>query len=1061
MNGPLTEDGCDTASDSGLDSLASKASACSTTQSSTNHKRDSDNDYHRQEQSKSIENTPSASDFAQTRSPPPVIEADQLCIPLTTDQSPENAKAPSTRQSPFERDFASRDTATTFFTSHRKTPVLEAAKASKGDVESNTGSQSCNTKSKSEVATVETSSNQVSLINDLLPSNDVVDALIHKEATRVQGIEKTTDAAPDVANEVQNTRVSSVEALEQDSTDDQASLKTSQGGAAVHRSQSMPYIPPLGKPESPQTSWGWELRRELDMPHSTDIKFDCSAPHPLLSTDFAKKHPESVTEIVRSEEYLSTPYQKEHLIELHHVEIEDILGDITEQLEDASPIGSPPLDYAELSLLSAMLETPTDVHGSLVETQKVTSSPGRHQEQHSPPVSNEHRCIQDIVPIPADDLVSSQVQYGSTAENEPRSKGLEEQQAPLSPSPEVCSESGTKSGSLRYATSEPTETSESDLGGHLSTISDDPDAAIDDKIDLQLAEFQASLNRELSGFRADFVKQLHSMLVESTERWNSARNSIAAKIIARPSINAALELLESSIKEEIHNKHAEVLKRSNTNNAESLNRIDQAVKSLKRQLRQVSETLPNTIIQHIDQRWEELMKTEQLPEPIVKDEIEELNQKEVQPEVPIAEKEVDEPRASIQTLSSTIEQMKTLMITTTNNISEKLDTSKDITTTEQSRNIATVGAMQRQIIANLQDVLVQSTLQNQAINCLASQTGPLANMIRGISNDTTFIDAKLAKNAAVLTEVTQQAERLEKTAVLFDRMVSDAGLTRRFDDGKTVNKLLETVNKVTATTMGMTEMKEQVGALQDRMTAIQEQMGQVLGLLKTRKVTESPTASAASTTTTVTLEDTKSQSHSNFTDRRISESGYVSATESNTSEALNNQTEPPTIGTDTRFIFEHQKHPDMNLDFRAHFTISDLSSVSNLISKGRKIWTEKLAERGLFRGRIELLSIRLPATIGRDRQLVDNDEAYGAWYKAATTGDHISEGQPILDIEFLICEGEIDIRDEQDEPRSKKRKQEEMRKNSDSNLEFSLRVWNAALPKKYIRRNRGLMLLVA
>lgn len=104
----------------------------------------------------------------------------------------------------------------------------------------------------------------------------------------------------------------------------------------------------------------------------------------------------------------------------------------------------------------------------------------------------------------------------------------------------------------------------------------------------------------------------------------------------------------------------------------------------------------------------------------------------------------------------------------------------------------------------------------------------------------------------------------------------------------------------------------------------------------------------------------------------------------------------------------------------------------------------------MFNAQIELISIWLPATVhaavSTARRLVDNDTAYNGWFKAATSG-HITEDRPLLNTELLVLEKDSVVSLE--EPRSKKRKQEEMRKGSDSNLEFRLGVWDAARQSKY------------
>lgn len=123
-----------------------------------------------------------------------------------------------------------------------------------------------------------------------------------------------------------------------------------------------------------------------------------------------------------------------------------------------------------------------------------------------------------------------------------------------------------------------------------------------------------------------------------------------------------------------------------------------------------------------------------------------------------------------------------------------------------------------------------------------------------------------------------------------------------------------------------------------------------------------------------------------------------------------------------------------------------METIPDLLSKTCPILTRYLARQGVISVRVELISTWVPSEDGAGRRIVDNDMAYRGWYKAVVNG-YIRGHRPLLRLEFNANADE-DVGNFED-PRSKKRKQEVMGKDSDTSIEFRLGVWGAAKQTKY------------
>lgn len=816
-------------------------------------------------------------------------------------------------------------------------------------------------------------------------------------------------------------------------------VDTTDADPVLSWSSPAPFIPPFEEPKSPQTSWGISTWKAIEKPQPAATYSDQLTPHPLSV---------EITRSPSAEKHAEKHNDEKPAIALHE-------ADISNSQNGSDPVIAIDSKQHEVNSAAAKqhdLANPNSVNPQKSEDQspsynvprtpeKITRSPAESPDLLDPPNTSdqvvsrtdyESTSVQPNIWVPEDWPLDLYRQDHSTAECPASTDTPKKPLFNSSSSTPTCHKDSVKSESPIAILSSPTNASDTGIGMRLSNIMDNADVFTNDQPERLPTEMNAQLTQQLHNFKADFLQELNSTLSESVSKWNTARNSIAATIIARPSINEALNLLGASIKVEIADKQNELLSMIDATAAESLKQNANTTKMIKRYQKALDENLKsvtNTINAHIDQRFDELDDNKVTSVPLPQDELAEKN---MQIGVPVTDKDGDQ--LDIEDLLAIIEQMKSLVITSVERISDKLDRSRDYARVEQNENVAAVASIQRDIVYNLQAILRQSTLQNQAINHLATFIAPLTDLTKGISHDTTYIDAKLAKNASILTTVTEQVDKLDRTASSFDKVISNAAIASRLENGKVVEKLEAQITKIAGTANGTAEIATKVDGLQDQIRGMEQRLSQVIELLAKRSEIESAGSS-----------NRNALSHRTANERRGSESGYSSAAQSSSSEPPDDSIEPPTISVRTTFIHGNQKRPDLKVSSLPHLRLSDLKSIMNIIAKTRLLWTKYLVGQGVFDAELELLSIKVPATeVGDRRRLIDNQTAYDGWYKAATNG-YFAESRPLLELEFLVREKDNGV----EEPKTKKRKHDQMRRDSDSGLEFRLSVWKAAKQSKY------------
>lgn len=1025
--------------------LARTVSA-SSMQSPTDRKVVSNSDL--DDATESSSNTSSPSSFAQTRSPPPIVDTEHASKQSSPSDQKSGSTSPTPDTSPFSQGFSLANARTSFFSTRRVPPILRLKTISQKTKQvKNVAPKS--TKLKLENTAIgDITSNGLGKALAAFQESTQADAdqekdTIAQEITLTEPTEKSVEeahqenAAQDEMSNMNETATETVTVSDAmtkaDILDCLAGLVDQQLAIEGELSTGMtdadpfvswscpaPFIPPFEEPKSPQTSWGISTWKAIEKPQPAATYSDQLNPHPLSV---------EITRSPSAEKHAEKHNNEKPAIALHE-------ADVSNSQNGSDPVIAIDSKQHEVNSAAAKqhdLADPNSVNPQKSDDQspsynvprmpeKITRSPAESPDLLDPPNTSdqvvsrtdyESTSVQPNIWVPEDWPLDLYHQDHSTTErpvsmDTPKKTLLNS----LSSTP-TCHKKSAKSESPTAILSSPTNASDTGLGMRLSNIMDNADVFKNDQPERTPTEMDIPLNQQLHDFKADFLREFNAVLSESVSKWNTARNSIAATIIARPSINEALNLLGASIKVEIADKQSELLNKIDATTAESLSQVANTTKMIKRYQRALDEKLKsvtNTINAHINQRFDELEDNKVTSIPLPQDELVEKN---VQIGIPVTDKDGNQP--DIEDLLAITEQMKSLVITSVEKISDKLDRSRDHARVEQNENVAAVASMQRDINFNLQAILRQSTLQNQAINHLATFIAPLTDLIKGISHDTTYIDAKLAKNASILTTVTEQVDKLDRTASSFDKIISNAAIASRLENEKVVEKLEAQITKIAGTANSTTEIATKVEDLQDQIKGMEQRLSQVIELLAKRSETENAASS-----------NRNALSHRTANERRGSESGYSSAAQSSSSELPDDSIEPPTISVRTTFIHGNQKRPDLKVSSLPHLQFSDLKSIMNIITKTRLLWTKYLVGQGVFDAEIELLSIKVPATeVGDRRRLIDNQTAYDGWYKAATNG-YLAESRPLLEIEFLVREKDGGV----DEPKTKKRKHDQMRRDS-------------------------------
>lgn len=353
---------------------------------------------------------------------------------------------------------------------------------------------------------------------------------------------------------------------------------------------------------------------------------------------------------------------------------------------------------------------------------------------------------------------------------------------------------------------------------------------------------------------------------------------------------------------------------------------------------------------------------------------------------------------------------------------------------------------QTETLGHLHHISNQLSLQTHAVNRLVTVANPLAEQVRHVSYDTNLIDAKLAKNAALLNAIDERSKSLESAAAVLGNIVEKVEWQQR-PDAKELDEIVAKIPKITSTTSTGPDTVEQLMALKDQMSTMQSQMDSIYMLLN--RLCNECTGNSASA---------------------------PSKSRAPPAERVNNTTDPePCTCSVQRSTSLDPSHIPLFLTFiidatfeasnngliaaRRPFEVaaSSMSSIACIILRGRPSWARDLAARGITTARMELISIGVPGVgaqssrTGPVRRILDNELAYRGWFEK--TGQNMREGSLMICLEFINCPDDFGRYKLQ----RKKRKQDEMEAFASppavaataAGVEFSTQVWRNAKQTEY------------
>lgn len=527
----------------------------------------------------------------------------------------------------------------------------------------------------------------------------------------------------------------------------------------------------------------------------------------------------------------------------------------------------------------------------------------------------------------------------------------------------------------------------------------------------------------LQEFKVDLLRQIESVIKESTKPLMPARNSVAATLLAR----SLPPQMETGIRASVSNAQHEIMSAVELSKTEAVGCMLRATEANKAHSTEIADALRKSVLEHIDYRFEDLKKTF----PTLK--TERSVRFEAQPESNVVELLQPESLTALEQLPAILEQAKSVASTNTQEVSRKLEQyaakaeAVSNLCTRLDETITSKQPLQNEIVSNLYNILHQSTSQNNAINDLTVAVNPLASLVKGVSYDTNLIDAKLAKNTEILTSITERTKALEEASEKFGETVMNA--ERNFDRAATK---ADHAAK-TATLSNTAHVDRRFEALQGQILSVQAQLDQIVGALAKQQLVNIRSTNSGSTSHTTTL--TKQASGS---------SAPGSDTASTRVEHPNSPPAQPTLSITATFELPTSEIiylPTTNL------VVSICRDPTVVLETLHPTWTRALRKYNLPTAitKFSLIAIWISSPESSTRRVVDNDTAYSDWYDAVRSGRIDGDGQTLC-FEFIES-GER----ETEEPKSKKRKQDEMRRGTEdeSGVEISLDVWKIARQTRF------------
>lgn len=805
-----------------------------------------------------IHDKASKEDFARTRSPPPVDLTD---LPSnyrspSVEDCEDVSDSPPSRISPFAHAFWSVDEQSPFFSRRKATPPQEL-----------TAIPSDATTTKSSLQSLFTTSEHHAPSSEDVVAIRTPDPIVVEQAAACQESEveaaqdKTTEGEAqknsdspkgstsleptDIPEAITTPGVLSVleEHVDQQLEDDgRSSTSSISAEKCSRRSSPTLFLPRFEGSKSLQTSWGVDLRNALEEPMKNSYTQNAQPKSYMPQLDATwpssdEDHSEDTSNDSLYEEFFSKPLNEvQHLITFELGQHDPT--DTSAEMHSTTKPDIPQQRCGDHSRCYSASKTPDAAHESMNELSGLSNSPDSSEcivfrpscPQNTPTPSKPQALIEETLSVASQDGDVCAATYKTGVETSKMSPA-----SSSSSSAEHHDQSQDSNSLLAVLLGSP------NVGGITRESHDYDEPSIYEKtsapniLDARPTQSHPLSNEELEKFKSEFLQQLNSILKESTDKWIPARNSIAATLLTRPPIHESLNLLRSEIKNDICEMEANNRERIDAFQAELFNYNGNTTKAMKELSTTVEESLKCAVIWHINQRVDEFEKSQLKSITSV---LENLVQERARVESSVEDIGHTHELPTLENLSEAIEQMKSLVVTSTKEISNKPDLYECRLKTEQLERAAVATSMQNEIIANLREIITQSSLQNNAINNLITTVDPLKDLTKSISHDTAFIDAKLEKNVAVLTTVTEQTEALQKTANSFSKVIDGAGVASRLANTETMNNLLTKVARIAAKANLTTNTATKVDALQGQVAGMQAQLDRIVEILATREATE-------------------------------------------------------------------------------------------------------------------------------------------------------------------------------------------------------------------------------